>query len=208
MASVAGTINGTVSGRNRGSAVVSLLVMLLGLGWSLLVLRGCERAPMDINKPVETTIGGKRYTLEIAATDAKRHKGMGDRTVIPDGTGMIFVFTKSDKLEFVMRDCPIAIDIVYLDGGGRVTAMHTMAKEEPRKPGEPERAYERRLKQYSSRTAAQFAIEIAADTLKTLNLKTGDKIELDTEGLVKLCKEAEEAEKKANSATGLKGTTK
>lgn len=162
------------------------LFMLLGLSWSLFTLRGCNKTP-DAGK-MEMKLGGKSYMLEIVDDDAKRQLGMGGRKEIPDGTGMMFVFKNSVTREFVMRDCPIAIDIIYLDGAQRVTAMHTMTVEEPRKETELAFQYESRLKKYSSRFGCQFAIEIAGGALKGLNIKPGDKLEFDGEALKKRAK--------------------
>jgi uncharacterized membrane protein (UPF0127 family) len=138
--------------------------------------------------PLETVkIGGRTFHLELAATDGKRFRGLSDRTSIePDG-GMLFVFPASQRLEFVMRDCPIPIDIIFLDGSGRVTAMHKMQIEPPN-PGESDTDYNARLKRYSSRYAAQYAIELAANTFDTLGLKENDQIKLDESRLKKLAK--------------------
>ena len=57
---------------------------------------------------------------------------------------------------------------------------------DPRKPAN--RRYESRLKRYSSRGAAQFVIEIAGGELEELDLKVGEKIELDTERLKALAR--------------------
>ena len=135
-------------------------------------------------------LGDRWFHLELALTDKIRYKGMGGRThVEPDG-GMLFGFPQSRPMNFVMRDCSIPIDIIFLDGSGRIVAMHEMLPEAPRGPGEgtpgqlePNETYDRRLKPYPSRYAAQFVIELAGGTLKTLNLKEGDRVDLDTAAL-------------------------
>jgi uncharacterized membrane protein (UPF0127 family) len=43
--------------------------------------------------------------------------------------------------------------------------------------------YEQRLKRYSSGLSAQFAIELKADRMKELGLKTGNKIDIPIECL-------------------------
>lgn len=145
----------------------------------VLALPGCdEKASGDV---VSVKLGGKVFHLELAAEDAKRMKGLGGRTQIaPDG-GMLFVFADHfvTVQNFVMRDCPIGIDIIFLDRSGRIVAMHKMKAEVPRKPDESEIEYETRLVRYSSRFSAQFVIELAADTLDSLNLKEGEKVDLD-----------------------------
>ena len=186
MAPFTGTVN--TSPRTRRAAIGSLsLLLLLGLSWSLFTLRGCNKNPVGTGT-MEMKLGGKPYVLEVVDDDAKRELGMGGRKSIPDGTGMIFVFKTQLSREFVMRDCPISIDIIFLDGAQRVTSMHTMTVEEPRKSTELALQYEKRLKKYSSRFPAQFAIEIAGGAMKGLNIKPGDKLEFDGEGLKKRAK--------------------
>lgn len=172
-----------------------------------LMLVSCDKPPDD--KHAIVRIAGKTFTLELALNDETRFRGLSDRTEIkPDG-GMLFVFTDADTQvqRFVMRDCPIPIDIIYLDKSGRVTATHKMVPEPPRTaeekintppkdrggreyPNEPRwkwtnDAYESRLKHYSSKYAAQFVIELKGNTLDTLKVKEGDKVELDIQGLKK-----------------------
>ncbi|GMV24874.1 MAG: hypothetical protein AMXMBFR58_09050 [Phycisphaerae bacterium] len=175
-----------------GSNVINLAGMALALLFTLLAA-SCDDKPADPNK-VSVALSGKTYVLEIAADRATRVKGMSGRDKIPEGTGMLFVFPDREVQvqEFVMRDCSIPIDIIFLDRSGRITAMHAMKVEEPRKPSEPKPAsplqrdpYEDRLKRYSSRYAAQFVIEIAGGELEKLKLKDGDKVELDLEALKK-----------------------
>ena len=113
---------------------------------------------------------------------------LGGREFIePDG-GMIFVFPRARVLQFVMRDCLVPIDIIFLDPAGRVIATHQMAVEEPRRENESEIAYESRLNRYSSRYTAQFAIELAGGTLDSLAVQTGQRVGIDTEALKKLAR--------------------
>lgn len=142
------------------------------------------------------TIAGKRFTLDVASTDATRVKGLGGRTDIPEDGGMIFVFPPSQvrEMAFVMRDCPIDIDIIFLDGVGRALAMHEMKKEPPRgpdegKPGDFTNAkYESKLKKYHSYFPASFAIELRAGTIKKLGVKEGDLVQMDVKGLKAMAK--------------------
>ena len=158
------------------------------------------------NPKLETTkikIDGTEFELEMALTDETRFHGLSGRTEIPEKGGMIFVFQRPISTGFVMRDCPVPIDIIFLNAGGRITAMHAMQPEPPRSDAEkanlppfmgaPEWAwtnplYEGRLKKYPSRASAQFAIELKGGTLAKMNLKPGQLIEFDREALVKKAK--------------------
>jgi uncharacterized membrane protein (UPF0127 family) len=171
--------------------LVSALVLL-----ALAVASGCDEQVKDA-KFETLKVSDHTYKLEVVADEQSRVKGLSGRTSVPEGTGMLFVFPESkvQVLEFVMRDCVIPIDIIFLDRSGRITAMHEMLVEEARKPTEPKPArvgafdpYEDRLKRYSSRYAAQFVVELAGGELKKLKLSEGQKLDLDLDGLKKRAK--------------------
>jgi len=125
------------------------------------------------------SIGGERFTLEVARDTATQFHGLGGRTHIDPHGGMLFVFPFPRATAFVMRDCPIPIDVAFLDPSGRVIAVHEMSAEAPRRADETAIAYESRLKQYPSGLPAMFAIETAGGRLRQLGVKGGDEIELE-----------------------------
>lgn len=118
------------------------------------------------------------FFLEPALDNETRFKGLSGRTVIDDDGGMIFVFTSASVRRFVMRDCPIPIDIVYVDSGGRVIAAHAMTPEEPQREGESATAYEERLKRYSSRYACEVVIELQGGMIQRLGLEEGEVVKI------------------------------
>ena len=97
---------------------------------------------------------------------------------------MLFVNPRPRLLSMVMRDCPVPIDVAFLDAGGRVLSMHAMAVESPRRPDEKGADYERRLREYPSGAPAQFAVETAGGRLAELELEVGQRIVLDTRALL------------------------
>jgi uncharacterized protein len=170
-----------------------LLAIAAVLGTSLASVGGCdEKASADTAR---VKIGGKTFLLELALDNAKRFRGLSERTYIaPDG-GMLFVFPDvvSGSNGFVMRDCPIPIDILYLNASGRIVSMHAMLPEPPRDPAKGEgtpadpnnATYNARLKQYTAKGPYQFVIELAGGKLKEVGVKEGDLIEFDRAGLLK-----------------------
>lgn len=182
--------------RTLTRVVSGLFVVVTALTLGLTLKACADPGPTTAPTRLGVTIDGQTFNLELALDEATRSKGLGDRTEIaPDG-GMLFSFRTSDKREFVMRDCFTPIDIIFLDGTGRVTAKHKMAVEPPRGEGEGEgeigdyqnRTYAMRLKRYSSRFSAKYAIELAGNTLDGLKIEVGDRIELDTEMLDRFTK--------------------
>jgi uncharacterized membrane protein (UPF0127 family) len=168
---------------------------LIGLGLLLLTL-----APVGCDKPTTGTsatniesvqISGEWFELEHALDNDSRFMGLSGRTHIEPNGGMLFVFPRPSSLNFVMRDCMVDIDIIFLDGSGHITEMHHMPMEPPRDPvteplspgGTSSPKYEARLTKYPSRFAAQFVIELDGGTLERLGLSKGDPIKLDVDGL-------------------------
>lgn len=175
-------------GMKSPPGIVKLLFVLCVLGGTatgFFFMRGCQDVmhKSDASGRVPAVIGSKTFMVEPALDDATRIKGLGQRDKIdPDG-GMVFVFPFPAVLGFVMRDCPVPIDIAFLDDAGRVLSMYEMQPEEPRKAGESDADYDNRLKRYSSRYPSRLVIEVAGGSLRSLGLKEGDKVKLDIEGL-------------------------
>lgn len=170
------------------------LIVLVAIAAGALLISGCEDAGKAGASVAPVRVKGQLFYLEIAANDEVRVPGLGKRTHIDDDGGMIFVFPRTQLLDFVMRDCLIPIDIIYTDGSGRVLQTHAMEIEPPRGPGEGipgdlrNIKYETRLKKYPSRFPAQFAVELKAGTIAKLGVKEGDKLEFDAEGLKKIAR--------------------
>lgn len=168
-------------------------IALVGAGIGAMALAGCSSESSGGNAPgalassglptAPVTIKGERFVMELALTEPHRIKGLSGREEIDPEGGMLFVFPSSARREFVMRDCPAPIDIAFLDSSGRVVALHEMKPEEPKREGETDMAYDRRLKKYPSRFAAQFAVETAGGRLAGVGLKEGDKVVFDIEGI-------------------------
>ena len=152
---------------------------------SCTTVTGCDD---DTARPVNSiTLDGRPYHLELALDNDSRIQGLSGRTEIEDDGGMLFVFPRPAVQEFVMRDCPIPIDIIFVDPTGRVTATHQMTPE-PRTEGETDNAYNARLKRYSSRFSAQFVIELQGGMLSQIAVEPGDRIDIDVERLKEMAK--------------------
>ena len=168
--------------------------LLLPLAMALLVVAAAggtddKKKPEPKGPPTEkVVIGAETFKLEIAADPKSRIRGLMERTKIEDHGGMLFVFRKSMRRSFWMKNCLVDIDIVFLDRRGRIVALHKMKVQPPRRKSESEGAYHRRLKSYPSRSRSQFAIELKAGSIDRLKLKRDKKIELNFKKLQKLAK--------------------
>jgi uncharacterized membrane protein (UPF0127 family) len=123
-------------------------------------------------------LSGVAYDLEVAADPATRERGLSGRDSIDARGGMLFVFPEDAARVFWMRDCKIDIDIAFLDRSGRVVAAHRMRAEPLRRAGEGEEQYLSRLRRYSSRAPARFAVELRAGSLSQLGISVGSVVDV------------------------------
>lgn len=165
---------------------------LAPLALALLACSDGERARSAAADPraaapetVWVEIGAELFELELAIDPRVRFRGLGGRRHIPRNGGMLFVNPEVQPQAMVMRDCPIPIDVAFLDEGGRVVAMHTMQPEPGRRSGESAADYEARLPVYPSGEPAAFAVETASGRLEDLGVQLGDAFVFDTQGLRK-----------------------
>lgn len=155
------------------------------LALAVAMLAGASLAqPLASGLPTTAvTVEGVRLTVEVARTSGEQFRGLGGRTWIDPQGGMLFPFGGPRETAFVMRDCPIPIDVAFLDATGRVVALHAMKPEPPRRPNESTAGYDARLTPYPSGAPVWFALETAGGRLRELGLDVGDRVEIDRTNL-------------------------
>ena len=74
--------------------------------------------------------GGKAHAVavELAADPASRERGLMFRQKLEEGRGMLFVFEEEGEHPFWMKDTLISLDIVFIDGRGRITGIAPRAQ--------------------------------------------------------------------------------
>jgi hypothetical protein len=112
-------------------------------------------------------IGNRTFTIEIAATEESRQRGLMHRKALPADRGMIFVFDREEPRAFWMKNVPFPLDIVFLDATGRVVDVKRLLPLDLRST-------------YAARPA-QYAIEINAGAAVEAGVKIGDLITLPVE---------------------------
>ena len=108
---------------------------------------------------------GHEFALEVAADDLSRARGYGGRARIGPREGMIFVFDRDDRHSFWMKDCKLAIDILWLDVNGRI--VWVAVKQQPCPPsGE--------CPSILPPSPARYVLEFAGGTAAAESLRPGD----------------------------------
>ena len=115
---------------------------------------------------IVTTSTGEEIPVEVADTLKKRSLGLGERTSLKKGWGMLFVFEKRKPHRFWMKDMQFPLDIIWLDNHRIVHIIHN-AKSANSKH-EPE--------VMTSPVPVNFVLEIAAGQAAKLRIKTGQRM--------------------------------
>lgn len=167
----------------RGPLALTILLAAM-LAALFTLLPGCSDpsggAPQGLVRVDIPDDEGETHTffLEPALDSESRLLGLSHRESIDEDGGMIFVFPSAKVQKFVMRHCPIPIDIVYIDRQGNVIAHHAMLPEEPQGENESDRDYDERLKRYSSRFATPLVIELKGGMIERLGIDEGDVVKV------------------------------
>lgn len=74
------------------------------------------------------TEGPRSVSLEaeMAYTDKEKARGYMERTHIPLGTGMLFIYTKDIIMHFWMKDTPTPLSIAFIDSKGSIRDIFDM----------------------------------------------------------------------------------
>jgi uncharacterized membrane protein (UPF0127 family) len=145
---------------NTGRRLAGLLLAVL----LVLPLAGCagEAALPEVG------LKGERFKVEIADSLEEQARGLMFRRELARDHGMLFVYAQAQPQAFWMRNCEIALDILYFDGQGRFINGHYGAP--------PCRTAQ--CPSYESKRPARYVLEVGAGIARALDLKEGDPLEL------------------------------
>lgn len=112
-------------------------------------------------------LGGQRYTVEIARTDAERERGLMFRDTLPGGHGMLFIHVRQEPQAYWMKNTRIPLDILYFDQD-----RHLVAQQRDVPPCSLGDA----CPPYPSNAPARYVLELNAGEAARLGLHDGDMI--------------------------------
>ena len=86
-------------------------------------LAACQPDQVDLRWPGGTA----RFSVEIADEVSERAQGLMNREKMASSAGMLFVYDRPEHVYFWMKDTLLPLDMVFVDGTGLVTAVHSDA---------------------------------------------------------------------------------
>ncbi len=115
--------------------------------------------------------GGKHVVdAEVASTRDQRTRGLMWRTVLPEGTGMLFIFEQEEWLSFWMRNTLIPLDMIFARADLTIVGIVENAEPKtlsPRTPGN---------------VRSQYVLEVPGGWAAKVGLKPGSKLEVEALG--------------------------
>ncbi len=119
------------------------------------------------HRPVlaELTLKGRVFTVEVADTDKKKEKGLGERDALPPDRGMYFPFSSGQHWVFWMKGMRFPIDILWIRDGKIVDIDASV----PVAQGE-------KLETYSPVEPADAVLELNAGMAQEIGLRAGDEL--------------------------------
>jgi len=116
---------------------------------------------------IHTTRGPARFEVQIADNDRAREKGLMFVRSMPENQGMIFDFIEPRSTAFWMHNTYITLDLLFVDGDGRVA---NIAHKAPTCNDNP----------IPGQGAIRAVIELNSGVAEKLGIQPGDKVTSET----------------------------
>lgn len=116
--------------------ILSIILIVVVLGFVFFLTRKDTFSGTQIFSEYmryeKQTISFLDQTMKVYIADnpRTRTRGLSNKTYLPEGKGMLFVFEKPDKYSFWMKDMNFAIDMIWIDEKGKVVYIEKNATPE------------------------------------------------------------------------------
>lgn len=112
--------------------MIKIFIILLLVGGSIIWLFSWFRGgdPGSLNQ--EIGIRQYRWLIEYALTDDERTRGLGQRTSLDPGKGMLFVFPEPGIYGFWMKDMQFPLDFIFITDERVESVLHNISEHDER----------------------------------------------------------------------------
>lgn len=137
------------------------LILALGalLGGSAAAAADCAADQLDLRGDW----GQARFHIEIADTPDLRARGLMHRDEMARGAGMLFIYEREEPTAFWMRNTRIPLDMIFIDGAGKVVHVHHRAVPFDETP-------------IPSQAPVRFVLEVNGGLAETFGIAPGSEI--------------------------------
>ncbi len=94
---------------------------LIGLLLALIANSAIADCVADVS--LHSGAGWTVFDTEVAATKEERNQGLMNRTSMPYGAGMVFLYPEPGARSFWMKDTPLPLDIMFFDNKLRLVSV-------------------------------------------------------------------------------------
>ena len=106
------------------------LVLKVAVVLCCAIFSACSTSVLEFEKKdlAITNLDGKTIPIrvELARSIREMSKGYMGRENIPEGTGMLFIFKRDEKLSFWMKDTPTPLSIAFINSSGEIRETRDM----------------------------------------------------------------------------------
>ena len=120
------------------------------------------------------TVGvkGQRFLAEVARTDQEKAKGLMYRTNLAKDRCMFFVYDEDGYHAIWMKNCLIALDVVWVKADGTVVEI----KENAPPLSMMFRGSDGDIPSYGGKVLSRYFLEFSAGTVRRLKLQVGERL--------------------------------
>jgi len=115
---------------------------------------------------------GQRFQAEVALTQPEQMRGLMYRQFLARDRCMIFLYDEDDHHTIWMKNCLIALDVVWVQADG--TIVEIVEKAPPLSP--MFKGPDSEAPTYGGKVLSRHFVEFPVGTVRRLNLKLGDRI--------------------------------
>jgi uncharacterized membrane protein (UPF0127 family) len=112
---------------------------------------------------VNLSVGAYKIVAEVAKTDQERATGLMHRFSLQPDHGMLFIFDRTERLSFWMKNTYIPLSIAFIDERGRIVNIDDMAPQTE--------------VSHWSAAPARYALEMRKGWFAERGVKAGDRID-------------------------------
>jgi uncharacterized protein len=148
--------------RQTGRHVFNAIFVPIWLAACFVMSSGVGAAELQSLEIVSQS-GVHVFSVELAATDEERERGLMFRKQLPDGHGMLFDFETDRNVAMWMKNTLIPLDMIFIRNDGRISNI-------------AENTEPMSTRIIPSRGAVRAVLEVAGGTAKRLGIQAGDRV--------------------------------